>query len=314
MRRSPAFVSRHRACSVVVALIVGGVALSGPASALSSGMSLSEFGIEGMNVVSTKASEIRGSVSPDGQHIVWGSTDREGGAGGWDLWQARLKDGRWQDARPLAVNSTANDFDPLFSADGRWLYFFSNRPGGVGGDDLWRAAVKPDGGFGAPENLGPGVNTRGDEWAPTPSRDGRHLLFASDGLGGAGRHDLFVARWDGKAFVDPAPVPGVNTKADEFDAAWLGDGRTLVYARSQDPATKPVRLFVAHCDGARYTDAGPLVLSFNTDDATTLGPVIDWNKPGELLVSGAAKSPRAGKLDLYRMKAPTVMGKAGCVE
>lgn len=308
MRRSPASFSRYRVGSVVAALIVGGVALSGPASAF-----LSEFGIEGMGVVSTKASEIRGSVSPDGQHIVWGSTDREGGAGGWDLWQARLKDGRWQDVRPLDVNSSANDFDPLFSADGRWLYFFSNRPGGIGGDDLYRAAVKPDGGIGKAENLGRGVNTRGDEWAPTPSRDGRHLLFASDGHGGAGRHDLFVARWDGTAFVEPKPVPGINTKADEFDAAWLGDGRTLVYARSQDPASKPVRLFVAHCDGARYDEAGPLTLSFNTDDVTTLGPTIDWNKPGELLVSGAAKSPRAGKLDIYRMKAPAVAGKDGCV-
>jgi len=307
MRRSPAFASRYRGGSVVAALVVGAVALSGPASAF-----LSEFGIEGMGVVSTKASEIRGSVSPDGQHIVWGSTDREGSAGGWDLWQARLKDGRWQDARPVSVNSRGNDFDPLFSADGRWLYFFSNRPGGAGGDDLYRAAVKPDGSFGAPENLGRGVNTRGDEWAPTPSRDGKQLLFASDGHGGAGGHDLFVAQWNGSAFVDPTPVPGINTKADEFDAAWLGDGRTLVYARSQDPATKPVRLHVAHCDGARYVDAGPLGLSFNTDEATTLGPAIDWNKPGELLVSGAAKSPRAGKLDIYRMKAPAAAGKAGC--
>lgn len=310
MPHVPALVRRRRRFRHILAPGVAcAIALSGPAAAF-----LSEFGIEGMGVVSTRASEIRGSVSPDGQHIVWGSTDREGGAGGWDLWQARLKDGRWQDARPLPLNSKANDFDPLFSADGRWLYFFSNRPGGVGGDDLYRAAVNADGSFGTPRNLGRGVNTRGDEWAPTPARDGRSLLFASDGHGGAGGHDLFVARWDGNAFVDAKPVAGVNTKADEFDAAWLGDGRTLVIARSQDPATKPVRLFLAHCDGARYADAGPLALSFNTPDATTLGPAVDWSKPGELLISGTAKSPRAGKLDVYRMKAPAVEGKAGCVE
>ena len=295
------------AASVAAMVAVVGIALSGPASAF-----LSEFGIEGMGVVSTKASEIRGSVSPDGQHIVWGSTDREGGAGGWDLWRARLKDGRWQDAKPVSVNSVANDFDPLFSADGKWLYFFSNRAGGQGGDDLYRAAVRDDGSFGPAENLGRGVNTRGDEWAPTPSRDGTRLLFASDGHGGAGGHDLLVARWGGKAFVQPTPVAGVNSKADEFDAAWLGDGRTLVFARSQDPATQPVRLLVAHCDGARYDDIAPLKLSFNTEDGTTLGPAVDWNKPGELLVSGSAKAPRAGKLDVYRMKAPTAEGKAGC--
>lgn len=293
--------------SLLPALALGAYAVSGPAAAF-----ISEFGIEGMGVVSTRASEIRGSVTPDGQRIVWGSTDREGGAGGWDLWQATLKDGRWQDARPLPINTQANDFDPLFSADGRWLYFFSNRPGGVGGDDLYRAAVLAGGGFGKAENLGPGVNSRGDEWAPTPSRDGQHLLFASDGFGGSGRHDLFVARWDGRAFVQSQPVPGVNTKADEFDAAWLGDGKSLVFARSTDAATQPIQLLLAHCDGSRYAGIAPLKLSFNTADGTTLGPALDWNKPAELVVTGSAKAPRAGKMDIYRMKAPNAEGKAGC--
>lgn len=293
--------------SLLPVLALGAYAVSGPAAAF-----ISEFGIEGMGVVSTRASEIRGSVTPDGQRIVWGSTDREGGAGGWDLWQATLKDGRWQDAQPLPINTKANDFDPLFSADGRWLYFFSNRPGGVGGDDLYRVAVLAGGGFGKPENLGPGVNSRGDEWAPTPSRDGQHLLFASDGFGGAGRHDLFVARWDGRGFVQPQPVPGVNTKADEFDAAWLGDGKSLVFARSADAAAQPIQLLLAHCDGSRYAQVAPMKLSFNTADGTTLGPALDWNKPAELVVTGSAKAPRAGKMDIYRMKAPSTEGKAGC--
>jgi Tol biopolymer transport system component len=273
---------------------------------------LSEFGIEGMHVVSTPSSEVRASVSPDGRRIAWGSPDRAGGAGGWDLWQATLRDGRWNDAAPLPINTEANDFDPMFSADGHWLYFFSNRAGGFGGDDLYRVAVLDDGTYGAAENLGAGVNGKGDEWAPTPSRDGRHLLFSSNGFG-ARRHDLFVARWDGEAFVDPRPVPGVNTDADEFDAAWLGDGRALVFARSAGVDTQPIQLQLARCDGARYADARPLPLSFNTADGWTLGPVVDWNKPGELLVSGAAKAPRAGKLDIYRMRAPAAAGEDGCV-
>lgn len=272
---------------------------------------LSEYGIEGMHVVSTPASEVRASVSPDGRRIVWGTIDRGGGAGGWDLWQATLRDGRWTDATPLPFNSPANDFDPMFSADGRWVYFFSSRAGGFGGDDLYRAAVRNDGGFGPAQNLGSGVNGPGDEWAPTPSRDGRHLLFASDGFG-ARRHDLFVARWDGTAFIDPRPVSGVNTDADEFDAAWLGDGRALVFARSTDVDTQPIRLQVAQCEDGRYGDAAPLPLSFNTVEGTTLGPVVDWNRPGELLVTGSAK-PRAGKLDIYRLRAPAATGTADCL-
>lgn len=274
---------------------------------------LQEFGIEGMGVVSTPHGEVRASVSPDGQRIVWGSTDRPGGAGGWDLWQATLRDGRWQDPRPLPVNSPANDFDPAFSADGRWLYFFSNREGGFGGDDLYRAAVRADGGFGAVENLGAGVNGKGDEWAPMPGADGTHLLFASNGFGGAGGHDLFVARWNGAAFVEPQPVPGINTAADEFDAAWLGDGRAIVFARSDDVENAPIRLMLAQCDGKVYTDAQPLALSFNTADGNTLGPVVDLSKPAELLVSGSAKAPKAGKIDIYRMRAPAATGQSGCL-
>jgi Tol biopolymer transport system component len=277
------------------------------------GAALQEFGIEGMAVVSTPYSEVRASVAPDGKRIVWGSTDRPGGAGGWDLWQATLRDGRWQDPRPLPVNSAKNDFDPAFSADGKWLYFFSNRDGGFGGDDLYRAPVLEGGGLGEAENLGAGVNGQGDEWAPTSNLDGTRLLFASDSFGGAGRHDLFVARWDGKAFVEPLPVPGIDTAADEFDAAWLGDGRAIVFARSDDVENAPIRLWLAQCDGAAYADPQPLALSFNSGDGATLGPVVDLSKPGELLVSGSAKAPKAGKMDIYRMRAPTVTGQTGCL-
>jgi len=274
---------------------------------------LAEFGIEGMGVVSTPASEVRATISPDGRRIVWGSTDRAGGKGGWDLWTATLEQGRWRDAQALPFNSKANDFDPAFSANGRWLYFFSNREGGFGGDDLYRVPVREDGGFGAVENLGPGVNSKGDEWAPAPSLDGRSLLFASNGFGGAGRHDLFVARWDGHAFGGREPVPGVNTRDDEFDAAWLDGGKAIVFTRSADVEAKPMQLLLAQCDGTRYGIAAPVPLSFNTADGWTLGPGMDWNKPGELLVTGAAGAPRAGKLDIYRMKAPAATGRPGCL-
>jgi hypothetical protein len=86
-----------------------------------------------------------------------------------------------------------------------------------------------------------------------------------------------------------------------------------VFTRSANADDKPMQLFVAQCDGKRYADASPVALSFNTNDGWTLGPSIDWNKPGELLVTGTAKAPRAGKLDIYRMKAPVVTGQSGCL-
>ena len=285
-----------------------------PWPSMAGAQGLSEYGIEGMHVVSTQATERHASVSADGQRIGWGSAGREGGAGGMDLWQAVLRDGRWLDAAPLALNTRANESDPMLSPDGRWLYFHSNRRGGQGGDDLYRAPVLADGGFGEASNLGEGINTVGDEWAPMPAPDGNSLLFASDGRGGKGGHDLFVARWNGTAFVAPTPVPGaVNTPGDEFDAAWLGEGAALVFARGERAGDTPVRVFVAQCDGEAYAQATPMTLSFNTVENTTFAPAPDWNKPTELLVTGTARSPRAGKLDIYRTVSPKVAGQVGCL-
>ena len=89
---------------------------------------------------------LRATVSADGQRVIWAS-NREGGAGGWDLWQATLQDKRWMEPQPLALNSAADDVDPFLSADGHWLYFASNRKDGHGGFDLYRAALRDDGGL-----------------------------------------------------------------------------------------------------------------------------------------------------------------------
>lgn len=269
-----------------------------------------DYAMEGPRTVSIASTEIRAAISPDGARIVWGSPDREGGPGGWDLWQARRDGEAWIDPQPLALNTAAKEFDPAFSADGRWLYFFSNRDGGYGGGDLYRAAVTADG-YGAAENLGAGVNGAGDEWAPLPSADGTALLFASDGFGGAGGHDLFVARWDGTRWSEPRGVDGVNTAADEFDGTWIADGRGLVFARSNDADAEPIALWTSSCDGRRWRAPAPLALPFAGGDYV-LGPTVDPTRPREMLISAAAPSPRAGGLDIYRIPVPDTDGLPGC--
>ncbi|KLD69595.1 TolB family protein [Xanthomonas pisi] len=270
---------------------------------------LAEFGIEGMGVVSTPANEAHATLSPDGQRIVWAS-DRAGGPGGWDLWQAHLRGGRWQDAQPLPLNTAQDEITPLFSADGRWLLFASSRPGGAGGSDLYRVPVDAQGGLGAVQSLGAAVNSRGNERAPSLSLDGTRLLFASDGHGGAGGLDVWVARWDGHAFTAPVPLRDINTGADELDAAWLGDGRGLVWARGA--VDGPSQLLLAVCTDGHYAQGQALPLSFNGPQERTFGAVVDAAKPGELLVTGSARAPRAGQLDIYRMKAPAPEGDASC--
>lgn len=269
---------------------------------------LAEFGIEGLWTVSTRDDELRGSISPDGQAIVWAS-DRAGGAGGMDLWIARRDGIRWVDPRPLPFNTPCTETEPAFSPDGRWLYFASERKGGRGGLDLYRVAFDGQR-WGAPEPL-VALNTPGDEHSPTPTAD--RLLFASDGHPGAGGLDLYAARIlpDG-SFVLVGALPGVNTRIDELDVLALDSGRALLFAR-RDPASGRSRLHLAACQGAAYAAQGPWGLSFNTDDRDTRAPVVDLSRPADLLVTGSAPAPKAGKGDLYRVAVPTLRGADGCM-
>lgn len=269
---------------------------------------LSEYGIEGMGVVSTRADELRATLSADGQRIIWAS-NREGGAGGWDLWQARLQDKRWTQPQPLALNSSADELDPFLSSDGRWLYFASNRPGGHGGFDLYRAALSADGQPGVAENLGSTVNGRQDERSPALAEDGG-LLFSSNRRGGAGGWDLWQAHAAAAGFAAPTPLAGINSAGDELDGSWLGGGRGVVFARAN--AGGGAQLWLSHCRQGQWQAPTLLGLSFNSADSDTRGAALDNNAPGELLVSGKARAPRAGGLDLYRMKAPAVEGDASC--
>lgn len=151
-------------------------------------------------IVSTEASEVRLTISPEGSRAAWFTRNRAGGAGAYDIWTSTYRSGRWSAATPASFNSAQRDFDPAFSADGRFLYFCSDRPGGTGGDDLYRVPVT-SAGFGEPEHLGPQVNSAGNEWAPMLSSDGNVLLFSSNGRGGAGRFRRIQRAAPGRWFV-----------------------------------------------------------------------------------------------------------------
>ena len=251
-------------------------------------------------VITTAYSEIRLTISPDGRTALWFSRDRPGGSGGYDIWMSRRATAGWSQPEPVAFNSPQRDFDPAFSADGRYVYFCSDRPGGLGGDDLYRVAVTAQG-FGAPEHLGPEVNSAGNEWAPMLSPNGRRLLWSSNGRAGAGRFDLFAAdaRGDGR-FAGAAPLPGdLNTEADEFDATYLADGLTVVFSRAPDLRRDTVRLYVASWQGAGYNAGVLLPESINRPETDTYAPMLDWSRRDHLTFSSPRADPRAGGTDLY---------------
>lgn len=252
-------------------------------------------------VASTQYDEIRLTLSPDGKTALWFSRNRPGGPGGYDIWVSRHDGQRWRPATPVPFNTPGRDFDPAFSADGRVVYFCSDRAGGQGGDDLYRVSMGSDGRFGEPINLGPAVNSAADEFAPMLSPDAGTLLFSSDRAGGAGGHDLYVATMVRGVAQRTRPLAGdLNTVAQEFDATFLGDGRTLVFARALDFGRAPVRQFIAYERGGRYDTGHALPSPLNEVSGDSYGAMLDGSQPGTLTYS-ARRADGAG-LDLYRIR------------
>jgi WD40-like Beta Propeller Repeat len=162
-----------------------------------------------------------------GRSLYFISTRATGGTGSQDLdlWRVdRDASGRWGTPvrLPEPVNSTAAEWFPRPSADG-WLYFGSARPGGLGGNDIWRA--RADAGRWTVENLGEAVNTPGDEYEPLPSADGRRLVvMAGDGL--------YETRRTSGGWSPRVKLPSqVNRDAAEVGAVFSPSGRSMLFSR-----------------------------------------------------------------------------------
>jgi peptidoglycan-associated lipoprotein len=164
------------------------------------------------------------TFSPDGKMMVFakGNSGKRKGAADVDLYISRFRNGVWNEPQPININDPeAWDSSPAFSPDGRTLYFSSNRKGrgrdktGYGGTDLYSAQIDSRGRFSKVKNLGPDINTPGNELFPYVAEDMK-LYFASDGHPGYGGLDIFVIkRSGGKTVVDNLGQP-VNSNGDDF--------------------------------------------------------------------------------------------------
>ncbi|MCB2409523.1 hypothetical protein [Hymenobacter lucidus] len=120
-------------------------------------------------------SESYASVARNG--TMYFTSTRRGGAGKSDIYASRLKNGQYQPAQALALNTPGSDGNPFISANDQLLLFISDRPGGFGGTDLY-LSYRQGKGWSQPYNLGPKVNTAGSEFCPALSADGRTLYFS----------------------------------------------------------------------------------------------------------------------------------------
>ena len=166
-----------------------------------------------------KRHEASAAISPNGKTIVFArSADlKDDESKEVDLYISNKTGlGEWTEPELLPISNPKYwDSTPIFSPDGKRLYFASNRPGGFGGVDIWRANRRGKNAWGKVINIGSKINTEGNELFPFVAKNG-NLYFSSDGHVGLGGLDVFVAkRIKRKITVENMGAP-VNSYSDDF--------------------------------------------------------------------------------------------------
>jgi hypothetical protein len=204
------------------------------------------------------------------------------------------------------LNTTSLDGCPIQSPDGLSLYLASNRPGGLGGLDIWVATrTSSSAAWGAPANLGEPVNSASDDFCPTPVR-GKGLFFVSrEALPGAcGQGDIyFTSRDPAQRWAEPqrlacAPT-GPNTALDEQGPSFVDLGkRQLLYFSSSSvtPAVTGDVFVSARKNGARFGPAIP-VTGLNDGTANDIQPNV--RKDGLEVVFSSNRAGGAGAQDIW---------------
>jgi len=143
-------------------------------------------------------------------------SDASGSRNKLGIFSSVLIDGKWSKILDFRFNNEYyNITTPCLSPDGNRLYFASDKPGGYGGFDLYYCQRKNDY-WAEPVNLGPIINTKGNELYPFVNELGQ-LFFSSDGLPGKGGKDIFFSKYADSAWRPPIPLdPPINSKYDDF--------------------------------------------------------------------------------------------------
>lgn len=198
---------------------------------------------EPISDINTPENEGAQSLSANGKILFFTACNRSGGLGSCDIYYSVYTNGHWSKpynaGQPL--NTAGWEAQPSISSDGRFLYFSSNRPGGQGEKDIWRAECLGFDKSGKlkwekPVNLGMQINTPGNETSPFIHAGNSHFYFASDAHVGMGKFDLFMVQLHGDSLFSNVRNLGypVNTFNDEQGLHISADGLTAFFSSARD--------------------------------------------------------------------------------
>ena len=246
--------------------------------------------------LNTRGNEGAQTITADGRHLYFTACNRADGLGSCDIYYSRRDGSRWSTpvnvGRPL--NSAAWESQPSISADGQRIFFASSRTGSIGPTDIWMATRNASGNWNTPVNLGPVINTKGNELSPFIHADNQTLYFASDGHPGMGGLDIFYSRRDEQGnWGEPVNIGyPINTHGDEFALivgasgqwAWFasdiegGYGDSDLYVFELHPEARP----------ATVTYMKGLVFDLDTREPIGAGFELKDVQSGELITASEA--------------------------
>jgi OOP family OmpA-OmpF porin len=175
--------------------------------------------------INTPYNEGTCTISADGRQLIF--TSCVGMNGRCDLFESRKTGDTWSTPKSLGpeVNSAAWETQPSLSADGRVLYFISDRRGGQGNGDIYVSIQRSPGVWTKAQNLGPTINTPLQERSPYIHANGRTLFFATDGRPGFGGLDIFWSDWNDSTWSKPINFGyPINNHEDQFSLVITADG------------------------------------------------------------------------------------------
>lgn len=187
--------------------------------------------------INTRLNEGTCTISADGRKLIFTSCIGRNGYGSCDLYESHKVGAEWSEPRNLGpnVNSSEWESQPTLSADGRTLYFISDRRGGYGRRDIWVSRMNEKNEWSKATNAGPPINTPYDEISPFIHVNNRVLYFASNGLIGFGGYDIFYSERDSTgAWGKPKNIGSpINNHEDQFSLFITADGKKGYYSHEE---------------------------------------------------------------------------------
>lgn len=186
--------------------------------------------------INTNFNEGTCTISADGRQLIFTSCLGRRGYGNCDLFESIKTGDQWSPPVNLGpmINSAAWESQPSLSADGRVLYFVSDRRGGLGSRDIYFSQKNDEGKWSRAQNMGKSVNTPYDEISPFIHANDRTLFFASTGWPGFGGYDVFRSEREDSVWSQPVNFGyPINNHEDQFSMFITPDSERGYYSHEE---------------------------------------------------------------------------------